>query len=59
MVGWIEERGAKVGYWVQLEDTTEPERFWKVITVSEARMSQEQVNKNQHLHSKWRESVDI
>ena len=43
LVSWIEERGAKVGYSVTLKDSDDPSKFWEVTSVSELKLSMEDV----------------
>ena len=42
LVAWIEERGAEVGMNLTLEDAGDPNRVWKVIGVSDARISKDE-----------------
>lgn len=37
---WIKEKGAVVGKFIHLDDSDEPERVWKVETVSDVRLEQ-------------------
>jgi len=50
-VAWIEERGARLGCQVTLEDSEDPSLFWTVETVSRQRVSQTEAQE------KARESV--
>lgn len=58
-VAWIEERGARVGFRVTLKDTEDPQQLWTVMTVSNHRLSKEDVNRNEHRHTSWHQQVDI
>lgn len=58
-VAWIEEYGAKVGNRITLKDSGDPTTLWTVMTVSRYRLTQQEVNDNQHRHAKWHEQVDI
>jgi len=44
--GYIEERGAKLGAKVELLDS-DTEGLWEVITVSDSRITREELNKQQ------------
>lgn len=57
MTTWIEERGAKDGYWVSLEDY--PEQLWKVVKAYSHRMSERALQEANKTARTWRKQVDI
>jgi hypothetical protein len=56
-VGWIEERGAKVGFSVTLEDC--PGQWWKVIEVGSMRIPKDEAHDLERDYLNQRKASDI
>ena len=56
-VGWIEERGAKLGFSVTLED--HPGQWWKVMEVGTVRLAKDVVFDQERDYLRQRKASDI
>ena len=58
-VAWIEERGAKVGYSVTLEDSEDPARWWEVVLTGSNRIAKDEVYARERDYLNQRKASDI